>query len=94
MKVTLSFYDLEDAVKLHMQEKYGLDNVEIDYDCSGFDLEVREFERVYKRHKNGKVKKDKDGCWVLDKEKSKWVTKYFSFGESDDFSFYIQEQQS
>jgi len=91
MEIKLGFYDLEEAIKLHLKKVYGFDNVDIDYDCSGFNFEVRELDNVYKKHKNGKFKKDKNGYSILDAEKSKWITKYFSFGECDELSFYVKE---
>lgn len=91
MVIKLGFYDIEEAIQLHLKDKYGLDNVEIDYDCSGFNIEVGEYEYVYKKHKNGKEKKDKDGFSILDNTKTKWVTKYFTFSECDELSFYVKE---
>lgn len=91
MEIKLGFYDLEEAIQLHLKDKYGFDNVDIDYDGSGFDIEVSKCEYVYKKHKNGKEKKDKDGYSIVDNEKTKWIKKHFSFGECDELSFYVKE---
>ena len=91
MEIKLGFDDIEEAIKLHLKTVYGFDSVVIDYDCSAFNIEVGEYEYVYKKHKNGKEKKDKDGCSILDHEKTKWIKKHFSFGECDELSFYVKE---
>ena len=91
MEIKLGFYDIEEAIKLHLKKVYGFDNVNIDYDCSGFNIEVGEYEYVYKKHKNGKEKKDKDGFSIVDNTKTKWIKKHFSFGECDELSFYVKE---
>jgi len=91
MEIKLGFYDIEEAIKLHLEKVYGFDNVNIDYDCSGFNIEVGEYEYVYKKHKNGKLKKDKNGYSILDNTKTKWIKKHFSFGECDELSFYVKE---
>ena len=83
MEIKLGFYDIEEAIKLHLEKVYGFDNVNIDYDCSGFNIEVGEYEYVYKKHK--------DGFSIVDNTKTKWIKKHFSFGECDELSFYVKE---
>lgn len=88
MEIKLHSWDINQAIEDYIKKKHDLD---IDfsemYDCPCFEFTEREV--VYKRHNNGKVKKDKNGCWLVDEKKTKYVEKYGEISDDTSISFYL-----
>ena len=80
MRISLSTYEVIEAVADFVQTKYSMT---VDSDLiTESSLEYQEREYVYKKHKNGRLKKDENGYRIVDHDKSKWITKFiFFYGE-------------
>lgn len=76
MEIRIWGHELKEMIKNHVEIAYGLDLEDKCLDMQELSLQYLEREIVHKKHGNGKVKKDKDGCWVIDEDKTKWITKY------------------
>jgi hypothetical protein len=88
MEIKLNSWDINEAIVDYLKKKYDLDiDFEKMHDYPCFKYSEREI--VYKRHNNGKVKKNKDGVWLIDKEQTKYVTKYAEVSDDSYISFYI-----
>lgn len=88
MEIKLNSWDINEAIVDYLKKKHDL-NIDFksmhDYPC----FEYTERELVYKRHKNGKVKKNKDGSWLVDDKQTKYVTKYAEVSDDSCISFYL-----
>lgn len=86
MEIKLNSWDINDAIEEYLKKKYSLkinmNNLE-DY----LYLEYYELEHEYQKHKNGKVKKDKDGYKIIKDEK--YVKKYACLNDNSNISFYV-----
>jgi hypothetical protein len=86
MEIKLNSWDINNAIEEYLEKKYSLkisiDNLE-DY----LYLEHDELEYEYEKHKNGKVKKDKDGCRIV-KDK-KYATKNVCLENGCSISLYV-----
>ena len=86
MEIKLNSWDINDAIEEYLKKKYSLkinmNNLE---DC--LYLEHYELEHEYQKHKNGKVKKDKDGYKIIKDEK--YVKKYACLNDDSNISFYV-----
>jgi len=86
MEIKLNSWDINDAIEEYLEKKYSLkiniNNLE-DY----LYLEHYELEYEYEKHKNGKVKKDKDGYKIIKDEK--YVKKYACLNDASNISFYV-----
>jgi len=88
MEIKLNSWDINEAIVDYLKKKYDLDiDFEKTHDYPCFKYSEREI--VYKRHNNGKVKKNKDGVWLIDKEQTKYVTKYAEVSDDSYISFYL-----
>ena len=76
MEIRIWGYELREMIKDHVEITYGLDLSGKDLDIQELNFIYTEREIVHKKHANGKVKKDKNGCWLIDEDKTKYVTKY------------------
>ena len=88
MEIKLDGWEIREAIKRYIEAKHDL---EIDFsEMFGYPcFEYIEREIVHKKHKNGKVKKNKDGMWLIDESKTKYVTKYAKFTDESNISFFI-----
>ena len=89
MEIKIWGYELREMIKSHMEISYGLDmeSKEIDIQDMGFAYTERDI--VFKKHKNGKIKKCKDGYSIIDEEKSKYVTKYADLNDDSELSIVV-----
>lgn len=88
MEIKLNSWDINQAIEDYIKIKHNIDvdfSEMHDYPC----FEFTEREVVYKRHKNGKVKKHKDGYWLVDEKKTKYVKKYGEISDDASISFYL-----
>jgi len=88
MEIKLNSWDINQAIEDYIKKKHDLDidfSEMHDYPC----FKYTEREIVYKRHKNGKVKKHKDGYWLVDEKKTKYVEKYGEISDDTSISFYL-----
>jgi len=87
MKIELHDWEVKEAIADYVKKEYGM-NFNTDHiDCSEF--EYQETERVYKKHKNGRVVKNKDGLPVVDWKNSPRVTKHADFHEGSSINFWL-----
>jgi len=88
MEIKLNSWDINEAIQDYLKKKHDL-NIDIeetsDYPC--FQYTQRNI--VYKRHKNGKVKKNKDGFWLIDEKQTKYIKKYAEISDDCYISFYL-----
>lgn len=88
MEIKLNSWDINEAIVDYLKKKHDLDidfESMHDYPC----FKYTEREVVYKRHKNGKVKKNQDGLWLIDDKQTKYVTKYAEVSDDSCISFYL-----
>jgi hypothetical protein len=88
MEIKLNSWDINEAIADYVKKKHSLDidfTEMHDYPC----FKYTEREVVYKRHKNGKVKKHKNGYWLIDEKQTKYVTKYAEVSDDSSISFYL-----
>ena len=90
MKLTFDYYEIQEAIQLLVKEKLG---IEIDLeDISPHDypdIEYRERVLAYKKHKNGKEVKDKNGIREIDWDKSEYKKKFIVFDDTADITFWV-----
>ena len=89
MEIKLESYEVEDALKEYIKNKYDID-VEMfnDYGQTLW-LETNEHIWVYEKHKNGKVKTNEHGHKIVDYDKSLWKRKFESIGDMSSITFEI-----
>jgi hypothetical protein len=88
MEIKLHSWDINEAIADYIKKKHDL---EIDFkemhEYPYFKYSEREV--VYKRHRNGKIKKHKDGYYLIDEKQTKHVTKYAEVSDDSSISFYL-----
>ena len=90
MEIKLESYEVEDALKEYIKNKYDID-VEMfsDYGQT-LCLETNERIWVYEKHKNGKVKTHPEhGHKIVDYDKSTWKRKFESIGDMSSITFEV-----
>ena len=88
MEIILSSSDLNTAIQDYVMEKYGM-NIDI-YGAREFpSLEYQERDYVFKKYKNGKYIKDKNGYKIIDNDLSKYETKYATIDDVSSISVYL-----
>ena len=90
MEIKLESYEVEDALKEYVKNKYDID-VEMfsDYGQTLW-LEINERVWVYEKHKNGKVKiHPEHGHKIVDPDKSTWKRKFESIGDMSSITFEV-----
>lgn len=88
MEIKLNSWDINEAIGDYIKKKHNLeiDFKEMhDYPC----FKYSERKVVYKRHKNGKIKKHKDGYYLIDEKQTKYVTKYANVSEEASINLYL-----
>jgi len=88
MEIKLHSWDINQAIEDYLKKNHKLDvdfSKMYDYPC----FEFTEKEVVYKRHSNGKIKKHKDGYYLIDKNKTKSVEKCTEINDDACISFYV-----
>ena len=81
MNISLASYEVIDSTLDKIKEKYGMNVDSGTLTGSWFEYQEREY--VYQKHKNGRFKKDENGCKIIDYEKSKWITKTVDFYDAE-----------
>jgi len=93
MEIKLSQYEVMDAVEQYINKKYNM-CIDLEDQTQEYpSIEHTVYNRVWKKHKNGKDFKDKNGYVVLDKEKSSYKDKIIIFDEGADLCFYLSEAE-
>ena len=88
MEIKLNSWDINEAIGDYIKKKHNLeiDFKEMhDYPC----FKYSERKVVYKRHKNGKIKKHKDGYYLIDEKQTKYVTKCANVSEEASINLYL-----
>ena len=88
MEIKLNSWDINEAIGDYIKKKHNLeiDFKEMhDYPC----FKYSERKVVYKRHRNGKIKKHKDGYYLIDEKQTKYVTKYANVSEEASINLYL-----
>ena len=90
MEIKLESYQVEEALKEYIKNKYKLDvKMFSDYGQTLW-LETNERVWVYKKHKNGRIKTDPEhGYKIVDYDKSTWNRKFESIGEMSSITFEV-----
>ena len=90
MEIKLESYEVEEALKEYIKNKYKLDvKIFSDYGQTLW-LETNERVWVYEKHKNGRIKTDPEhGYKIVDYDKSTWNRKFESIGEMSSISFEV-----
>ena len=90
MKIELMSYQIEEALYDYVKKRLGIQAEldQTDYLC----LEYIEAEIEYCKHKNGRLKKDKDGFAIEKSRKN--VTKYANIDDSASIHLYLQELEA
>ena len=86
MEIKLSYYDLCNALEDYINKKGCEFDLTTDY--TELSMEITEQVREKKKHKNGRIVKDKDGYEVWEVVGTN--TNYHGFGECDEVSIYIE----
>ena len=60
MQLIMFEWEVQEALTDYLQKQYGMK-----VDIEETSIEYQELERVFKKHKNGKEKKDKDGFSIV-----------------------------
>jgi len=79
MRIEVTGWQVRDAIRHYLSDNYGLDLVDEDMEDMEHEFSYRKI--VFKKHKNGKVMKDKDGYRIVDEEKSSTVYSSASLDE-------------
>ena len=88
MEIKLNSWDMNEAIQDYVKKKFSMDidiNDMSQYPC----IEYSEYKYAYKKHKNGKLKKCKDGYSIVDHENSKYETVYAELGDGCSVSLYL-----
>jgi len=89
MQIKLYGYEIQEMIKDYLEVKYDL-KIDLEKDC--FDEpSFQYFESIftYKKDKNGKLKKCKDGFRIIDHNKTKYETKYAELNDDSSISIDI-----
>tara|TARA_Y100001963_G_scaffold144017_1_gene215597 strand:- start:43 stop:321 length:279 start_codon:yes stop_codon:yes gene_type:complete len=90
MKIELMGHQIEEALYDYVKRRLGI-QAELDqreFAC----LEYGDTEIEYQKHKNGKLKKNKDG-FAIEKSR-KYVTKYANIDDSASIHLYLEELEA
>ena len=87
MKLTLNYFEVQEAVGLYVEKELGLN-----IDMSPHEYPTIEYQNpvyTYKKYNNGKTVKSEYGYPVIDNNKTKYETKDISFDDNSQIIFYI-----
>ena len=90
MKIELMSHQIEEALYDYVKRRLGI-QAELDQTEFTF-LEYGATEIEYQKHKNGKIKKNKDG-FAIEKSR-KYVTKYANIDDSASIHLYLEELEA
>ena len=90
MRITLYEHEIDEAVEDYLQKK-GLASSSLAGKMTEVTFAYQEREYVYETHKNGKLKKDKNGYSIIDWQASKYVDKVVCPEMSLELSFHLGE---
>jgi len=100
IEIKIHSTDVMEAIAAYVKKQYGLDtNLDVhSEDCAISEgvvmVDYKKLDRVYKKHKNGRLVKGEYGHPVIDHEKSKLVDKWIEFDGSCEISFHLEEQEN
>tara|TARA_R100000988_G_scaffold101560_3_gene74720 strand:+ start:1965 stop:2276 length:312 start_codon:yes stop_codon:yes gene_type:complete len=98
VEVKVHYYEVVEALELYLKENYKMDvNLDIfSENCvlsEGIvEVEYRELDPVYKKHKNGRMVKNQYGHPIIDYENSEYVKRHLSFDERASFVFSVNNK--
>jgi len=93
MEIKMMGYELFEAISLYTKTKYGAELVvDLDGHCM---VEISEWKPKYLKDANDKYGwlRDEKGHAVVDPKKKQFVDHRLPFGECDEISFYIAEEE-
>ena len=88
MEIKLNAWEIEEAIFDFIKKDKGI-VLDRDKMQEHLCLDYNETKFAYKKHKNGKLKKCKDGYSIIDHENSKDIKKYAFIDECATISFYL-----
>ena len=80
MEIKLMGFEVLEAIKNYVEIKHNI-KIDIDELQDSPYLEYKVPNYAYKKHKNGKDKRDEGGFMVIDYDKTTWETKYAPLGD-------------
>jgi len=89
MNIELYQFEVMEAINDYINKKYNF-SMDMEQIFEHPMIEYSEYERVYKKDVNGKVKKRKDGSWILDEKESTLTEKRIHWDELGCIKFYIK----
>jgi len=89
MEIKIWGHEIREMIKNHVEIAYGLDLDSKELDVQDLNFVYMEREVVHKKHANGKVKKDENGYWLIDEDKTKYVTKYGNLDDESELSIIV-----
>lgn len=87
MQVELYDWEVKEAIADYMKKEYGMDFNTDHIDQA--EIEYLEVEKVYKKHKNGKIVKNAYGNPEVDWENSPTHSQLAQFGEGSKIILYV-----
>ena len=85
MQITISYYDLIEAIQSHLESKNIC--IDLENDCSEIDITINQPNFEPKKYKNGRVVKDEHGHTVFEYKGSK--EKHYALGDNDEISIFL-----
>ena len=90
MQLTFDYYEVQEAIQLLVKKKLGIDIDLEDISPHDYpDITYHERDFVYKKHKNGKEIKDKNGIREIDWDKSEYKKNFIVFDDTADITFWV-----
>jgi len=90
MQITFDYYEIQEAIQLLLKEKAGIEIDLEDINPHDYpDIVYHERDFVYKKHKNGKEIKDKNGIREIDWDKSEYKKKSIVFDDTAEITFWV-----
>ena len=86
MQITISYYDLIEAIQSHLESKNIC--IDLEDDCSEIDITINQPNYEPKKYKNGRVVKDEHGHTVFEYKGSK--EKHYQLGYNDEISIFLE----
>ncbi len=93
MKIKMMGYELFEAISLYSKAKFGAE-LEVDLECPCM-VDINDWQPKYLKDDNDEYGylRDEKGHAVVDPKKKQFKNYRLTFGECDEISFYIAEEE-
>jgi|TARA_R110001592_G_scaffold226535_1_gene482679 hypothetical protein len=89
MQLIMFEWEVQEALTDYLQKQYGMK-----VDIEETSIEYQELERVFKKHKNGKIIKSEHGGSEIDWENSSYVTKHINFNDTAEMHLFVEQRST